>query len=312
MRKVVNLGKTWVGGLVVAAVLASACESGEGASSSTGGKIDSTAEFVAKLCAEFTGCCKAAGLPSDGVSCRALYSSIVPKADYNANAAGACVAELHAAGDAKCAGSLDALAPSCDLAFGNAGTKKPGETCSEDDECAVSPMGKVECATRYVDNSSISKCQVTVRGKEGNGPCVGTVDGIFTYGNSSQDDVPPLGYLCYVNDELTCSSSTDTCVAQRKIGESCSFAQNECVVHAYCNSVSKQCAAKGVTGAACKSDTECLDTHFCDSGDKCGARLNTGAACTENSQCLSDSCTNKACKADGLDNFGLIFLCGSN
>ncbi len=321
MKNISEFGTIWARNLMAAALLFSACSddpasgsaSPDGGAINSGSPISSSSEFISKLCAEFSGCCKAAGLPTDGASCRAVYSAFSPKSGYDGKAAGNCIAQLKKAGDTICGLEFDTVAPSCNLAYASPGTKKPGETCSDNDDCAPSPMGKVECATQSTGGETIQKCQVTLRGKLGSDPCVGSVEGNLTWNRQPEGDIPAVGYLCYRSDALTCSSDTNTCVALLKVGESCKgFAFEErCVDGAFCDGAA-QCAMKGGLRAPCRNDEECIDTHYCGVDETCAARSKTGAACTEDSQCLSDSCVNRACESNNSDEFGLVFLCGSN
>lgn len=183
--------------------------------------------------------------------------------------ADACVAELRAKqSDAKFCGAPLKLAPSCERALRpkSTGTKPPGEACSMTKECAPSSEGSVECA---IADDSVGKdfvCAVTVRGKEGDGPCTETVGEAGTEGSASAF---PKSYACAEADGI------------------------------YCNETTRKCSAIGKTGAACSTETyACGSKGWCDQG-KCAARRDDGAACARTETCQHGSkCEAGVCARD--------------
>jgi hypothetical protein len=264
--------------------------------------------FISQLCAEYAGCCEAAGRPSDGAQCRAFYGAFVSAASYDQAAADACLEELRAEPDICDNGS--ASTPSCSRVFSSArGTKKPGEPCEDDDDCAAAEAGRVECVSSFSAGASVQQCQVRLPGQAGSSPCVGTVDGNITYYSGTDDTIPPTGYLCDRADGISCNGQTGACESLAAVGEPCSGSQ--CVPSAYCDFMEGVCKQQLELGAACTDDEECMEDAYCaTSGKTCAARAATGAACTTNAECASDRCTNQKCAVE--ENLSLTFLCGTN
>lgn len=295
---------------VFLAVFVLGCSSG-----SSGDSPQNT--FVAQVCEQYMPCCAKAGKPSDGAQCRALYGAFAASSTYDAAAADRCLAEIKVQAGTSPSFCEDGMSsskvPSCAAVFKTAtsGTRKPGETCNEDSECAPSTEGKVDCRSVFVASATIKKCQVQVAGKAGDGPCLGTVDGNLTSYNSSGDtDVLPRGYLCDVKDGLRCDSTTDKCVAIAKTGEACaSTGSYSCTKDAYCDG--KLCVTKKAAGAACDTfSDQCAEGTYCDSTTKaCTTSLPVGAKCTSSSQCVTRSCSNGACAA-ASGSLTTALLCG--
>jgi hypothetical protein len=266
-------------------------------------------QFIAQLCAEFSGCCKAAGRPSDGAQCRAFYGAFAPATGYDQTAATACLDEVKAVGSVCDANSLDS--PSCGKVFAGSGTKKPGETCEDDNDCAPAESGRVECASEYVNGANIQQCQVRLPGTAGSTPCVGTRDGNITFYSGVSDAIPTTGYVCDVADGLSCDSQSGACKSLGAVGAACTGSSYQCVAAAYCSFTENQCKARLALGAACEDDDECAATAFCEpTGNTCAARHAIAAVCANNAECESDNCTNLKCGAK--DDLTLAFLCGSN
>jgi hypothetical protein len=305
MNKVLGIGAAF--GLSVVAGMS--CGDGAGSASA----------FVQSYCDILKPCCAMAGLRSDGVSCNALLGAFASPSAYNKEAGSACLAGLRAAASKPdfCQTFGDSEPESCGDAFGNgpAGNKQPGEACEDDGDCARSSEGKVECQTTFVNSATVSKCQIRIKGKAGDQPCVGTVEGNVTSGNSGLEP-PPRGYLCYISDGLRCDSTTDACVALKPVGEACtSSVADECVTSAYCDTTLRKCTERKQTGAMCTSsfsNPQCADGLYCSTTNRtCAAALADGAACTQNEQCKSTDCVNGSCGRDGGGDFGLTFICGS-
>jgi hypothetical protein len=282
-----------------------------------GGDAATPSSFISKYCELFSPCCQMAGLPTDGNQCRTFLGAFTAAGDYDRSAGEACLADLSAmSGKADfCAagGNSDA----CDRVFngGGGGSKKPGEACTEDSDCAPSSEGKVECQSRTVMGMEKRICQVQIRGKEGDTPCVGTVDGnitSFSYSGTSMD-IPSRGFLCYMSDGLRCDSTAGACVKLKAAGEMCSGSSIECVKTTYCDFTMRKCLDRKPAGAPCASSTECADGNACGSASPrvCVAQLADGAACTQSAQCRSGQCVNGKCDKTGSTDFGLALLCGS-
>lgn len=279
---------------------------GCGGSDSGAGDKD---QFIAQLCAEFADCCEAAGRPSDGAQCRALYGAFTPASGYDQAMAQACLDEVRAVQNACDTSSVST--PSCRKVFATSGgTKKPGESCEDDDDCAAPESGQAECVSDFVNQASVRQCQVQLPGTVGSAPCVGTVDGNITIYSGSADGIPLTGYLCNRADGLTCDGQTGACESLAAVGEACA-GQSQCVPSAYCAVAESVCKQRLALGAACEDDDQCLSSAYCEPGGKaCAARRATGQACTINAECESDDCTNQKCAAD--NDLSLAFLCGTN
>ena len=294
--------------------MAAACSSGD----SGGSVAASSNSFVEQLCAEYAPCCAAAGKPADGAQCRAFYGAFTAGATYDPAAGSKCLEEIraHKSSPTFCQDGMSSRnAPSCAKAFGDGkvGTAKPGETCGEDDDCAPSSEGEVECRSDYKDGTTIKKCQVQVVGKAGDSPCLGTVDGnVTSYVGSSMSEMPTKGYLCNVADGLRCDSATAACQKIPKVGEPCTTAGSYgCTKDAYCDATgSKVCIARKTAGQACELyRDQCADGTYCHETTKvCTTSLADGTACAKSVECLSESCVNGKCEPRG--DFSTALLCG--
>jgi hypothetical protein len=287
-------------GLVLAAV-------GCGKDSDGAGDKD---QFISRLCDELADCCEAAGRPSDGAQCRVFYGAFAPSGAYDQAAGSACLEEIRAAGERKCEAS-SMTTPSCSKVFASGGTHKPGEACEDDSDCAPSASGRVECVSNYSAGATTRQCQVRAPGQAGSSPCVGTVDGNVTYSSGSSDAVPAMGYLCALDDGLSCDTRTGACEALGAEGAPCSGGSYQCVSSAYCAFSEGVCKSRLAIGATCQRDDECQAGAYCTAdGQVCAGRRAAGQACASNAECESDNCTNTQCAPE--NNLALAFLCGSN
>ncbi len=286
--------------------------------SSNGSVAGDRDSFIAQLCQQYMPCCAKAGKPADGAQCRAFYGAFAASNNYDPAAGSACLSEVKAAAASPtfCDNATSTnVSPSCGKVFpaSGGGSKKPGETCAQDNECASSTEGPVECRSLFKDGATIKKCQVQIAGKAGDTPCLGTVDGNITSYNSSGDtDILPRGYLCNVKDGLRCDSTTDKCVAIAKVGEPCEgFGSNLCTDDAFCDTTQKKCVARKAVGEMCTSD-QCVEGAYCNTTTRlCTASLAVGAACKSSSECITRSCVNGACAKSGSGtDFTTAFLCG--
>jgi hypothetical protein len=161
------------------------------------GKSDAE-KFADSYCAEIAKCCGQAGLPADGKVCHQWAAFAEAGGSYNASAGNACLAEIKTEVSAGtfCADQSSSGPSQCDSVYGTSsnGSKKPGETCDFDSDCASSSLGAVACASLYVNGAFIDKCQVRIPGKAGDA-CIGTQDGLAfaSYQTSDATDVPAQG-----------------------------------------------------------------------------------------------------------------------
>ena len=281
------------------------------------GKSDSE-KFADSYCAEIAKCCGQAGLPADGKMCHQWSAFAEAGGSYNASAGNACLAEIKVEVSAGtfCAGQNSSGPSQCDSVYGtsgSSGSKKPGETCDFDDDCAKSSLGDVACANLYVNGAFIDKCQVRIPGKAGDA-CIGTQDSLAfaSYQTNDTTDVPAQGYVCNTSDALQCKSGT--CVALLSAGDKCS-STSDCVRATYCDYSKGQCTTRVATGSTCKGSdsSECIEGDYCDSTTKlCAAKKANGGTCTSMEMCQSSNCPSGTCQSNGLDTMGLGLLCGSN
>jgi hypothetical protein len=287
----------------------------------SGGGAGSAESFIASYCDVFaTNCCAKADLRTDGLQCRAFFGAFVSTAQYDKQKGEACLAAVReAAGKSDfCTTSSNPSPLVCESVFGmSTGTKKPGEACEEDDDCAASSEGEVECVSSFNAGAEVRKCQVRVRGKAGDQPCVGDVDGGTTISNSVTE-IPTKGFLCHAQDGLRCDATTDSCTTFKAVGEACSSTSSfrrECVAEAYCDTTQRKCVPRKAVGVACTntglSQNECVDAAYCGDAKQCIAQLTDGVACTSNRQCRSDNCLNSVCRPSTTSDFGLALLCGA-
>jgi hypothetical protein len=264
-------------------------------------------QFISELCAEYAGCCEAAGRPSDGAQCRAFYGAFVSASSYDATAAQACLEEVRARQD-QC-DSSSASAPSCGKVFtSSSGAQMPGDECEDDADCAPASSGRVECVSDFVGDATIRKCQTRLPGKAGSSPCVGTVDGDITFYSGVTEGIPPTGYLCDLADGLSCDGQTGACESLAAVGEPCGGAQ--CVQSAYCAFTEGVCVARVALGAACE-DGQCVAGAYCQASDNtCAALRVDGADCEAAEECESYQCINQKCAIE--NDLSLAFLCGTN
>jgi len=310
MMRAMDMNRRGTWGLMVAGALALTCGDDGGAGT--------TSAFVNSFCDLMQPCCAMAGRPADGKQCRLLYTAFAP-ANYNPTAGEACLNALRAVSGQPnyCTETVNNV-PACDDAFPDApgmGSKKPGEDCNQDNDCAPSSEGKVECQHTLSGGVEIRKCQVQVTGKEGDKPCAGTVEGnVTSYNPITGSEIPVKAYLCRTADGLYCDWDTDTCTRFKAVGEACSGSM-DCGRGAFCET--GKCAARKAAGQMCMggfgSRQECVDGLFCqESSMTCAAQMGHGAACTESEECKSRDCVNGKCEGEIPDDLGLAFLCGGN
>ncbi|MBI5531883.1 MAG: hypothetical protein HY898_04155 [Deltaproteobacteria bacterium] len=270
--------------------------------------------FLSEMCSLLAPCCAEAGVQSNPGMCAQAYSAMLGSAVYNAQAGEECLTALRTATSNGTVCNMSAMSnPACDRAFskgGGGGTRKPGETCSEDSDCAAQSAGDVQCLHGYdsTTNSNTETCTNVLEGKAGDTPCVGTRDGSITMYSTGSGTAPAVGYLCDKAAGITCDYATHACKPLGNIGDACNYSDSDCVDAAWCNTKDKKCAARVGAGSPCTtSKSECDVTTYCNESKVCTTLVANGQPCTTSDQCKSHSCTNGACKA--TVDFGLMFVC---
>lgn len=297
--------------LVLSGAALSAVVACSGTSGSQGGQgAADKGSFAVQYCQLIAPCCGKANLRTDGVACQNLITGT--SNPYDAAAGTACVQEMNAASQAAtfCDDLGASAAPSCKRVFSTAtGAVAPGGACGSDSDCAPSSAGNVRC--RSTSNAKI--CQVLISGgKEGDSPCVGTVDGTTTsYTGSSQGTPPSTGYLCDKASGLRCDSTTSRCARLQDPGGPCTSSE-ACVATAYCDTAKQLCAARIAAGGACSTSSSCVPEADCNTtSHTCVARLPDGSACKSGSECGSRACVNGQCgKSPGGTALVLALYCG--
>jgi hypothetical protein len=236
----------WTSRLVGLAGLAIACSPGCGKSDSE--------KFVDSYCAEVAKCCGQEGKAADGKTCHNLMTVFSAAGTYNSANGDACLAEMRSETSTGTfcaqlnAGSSASSSSPCDAVFGNAstGSKKVGETCDFDFDCATPSTGQVGC--------NLGVCTVLLAA---GGACTFAaecVHGAF------------------------CDSSKSVCADRVAAGGTCTGRDSaECVDGYYCPSGSLHCTAQVAAGAACTTAAMC-QSGSCSSGtcqpngfDLCGS-----------------------------------------
>jgi hypothetical protein len=250
---------------------------------------DPVAAFIGRYCDVYKPCCMAAGLPADGVACRAQFtSSLSPGGKYDAMLGDSCIAGLQQISGRPGFCEGDVLPPSaCMQTFG--GVADVG--CTQDSDCPPSDQGDVHCISSTMNGKPLHQCQIQMRGQLGSTPCLGSVrGGIALYAGTSDGSIPAEAILCDAADGLRCDGTA--CVALAVAGEGCSGLSDECVDGDFCDATVGACAVRKTIGAACIDQAlECADGAYCDTDSlTCVAQLDIGAACTANVQCLTGNC----------------------
>lgn len=306
-----QIAAVFLGGVLVwgAAGCGGTESKGSGKGPTTLQPVGNQDEFIAQLCDEYMPCCEAAGRPSTGAQCRAFYAAFAPTSGYDRIAAGACLDEIRAADDQCDMSSTDS--PSCNQVFVSSGTKRAGEACDQDSDCALPEAGQVTCRDGYANGASIRQCQVRLEGQAGSAPCLGTREGNVTYFSGNNEGVPLSGYVCDVGDGLACDSATGACQRLPMGGEACLAGQYQCEVAAYCSFPESICKRRSALGAICTSADECSLGAYCDlTSSTCKASRGAGEACASSDECSSHDCTNQKCGPDS--DLALVLLCGTN
>jgi hypothetical protein len=223
------------------------------------------ADYTDMYCALLAPCCAAAGRPDGAATCRA---TLVPPSPppYRPDMAASCLTLLRAAADTPtfCTAGVAAAAATCARVFSAVvASQRLGEPCPDTAHCLLSPQGPVTCAGPM----GMGRCQVALRGREGDGPCVATVGGPLVVPGGDLVGTSAKGYQCHVTDGLYCDDATAACARSKPAGAACtSF--GECGPTHYCEDGSGRCTPRKREGAPCAVDEECPST-FCGEDNSC-------------------------------------------
>jgi hypothetical protein len=251
---------------------------------------DGFERFMQSYCEGLVPCCEPAAKRAAG-DCVATLGAKKPDIDFDREKGTACLAELGAKkGDPALCKDVAKAAPSCSAALRErSGPKKPGEPCTRRGDCASSTEGKVECAVE----SGGSVCELTIVGKEGDGPCAGTLDGVDLV-------EPPPGtraaraFTCDYAAGLYCDRTKNACAKVQDAGGPCDpGTARSCTRTSWCNA--SKCTARAPVGSACDS-TRCMIEATCDTTtNKCVPLAAPSAACETSDQCASHFCSEGRC-----------------
>ena len=279
-------------------------------------------KFNDTFCSYVGGCCKQLGLSGNANTCGQFMSLASAGGHYDSKRGDACLAEMKAevAAGTFCSASSASAPSACDSVYsgGTSGNKKPGDPCNVDGDCAPSTEGKVVCASLFINNAFVDKCQVQIAGKAGDTPCLGTQEGgVFSNTFSgTPTDVLARGYVYDTANGVFCNGATNACVALLSAGAPC-IGSSECLRTTYCKSPPDVCTARVASGDACSptDDSPCVDGFYCNSVSKtCVAKLANTSPCSDSQMCQSDYCSG-TCQSNPLSSIGsalgFALLCGS-
>ena len=157
-----------------------------------------------------------------------------------------------------------------------------GLECNDDDICQpVSERGGVGSAcTRSGFTDPFGECDFTA-----NLLCIDSVCAEASFTSSAGADCGSNGVMC--EGDFICPLSTNgsitQCSAPKAVGETCleGDAQNvtliACVTTAFCDSESRQCAAKKAEGERCDQDGHCQSGNCDEMSEVCSAQANEPA-----------------------------------
>jgi hypothetical protein len=190
-------------------------------------------------------------------------------AKFDPKAANECIAGLRQVVKACEIGNAEVtlLNDACSRVY--AGTKKPGEACKANLECASSPEGRAYCVA-WTKDAPAGSCVIRKFPAASGDVCdTSTARPVIAVCDSAE------------TSELQCDEPTKTCKARIAIGESCATSADGCVKGAYCNSKTRRCEPTLAAGAECGDTTDCSSDNYCDgSSHTCVAKKAKGESCT--------------------------------
>lgn len=245
--------------------------------------------FIKSYCDRLVGCCLPAGRRTAD-DCTAILRAKKPDLQFDRAKGDVCLEELAKRPIADSCKDTSTKAPACRVALADkSGAKKTGEACTKRSDCTTVPEGEVTC-TNEVGGSV---CEVTIAGKEGDGPCLGTLESGVIY-EQIQGTRAPRAFTCDTAAGVYCNRTSTKCEKVGDIGGACEKGTvRACVRAAYCDATSK-CAARVAVDASCAT-AECVREAKCDATQKCVALKSGSAICTESSECTTGYCKEGRC-----------------
>ncbi len=268
------------------------------------------AAYAHAVCDNAAACCQSNALTYNAANCLTAAEGIVQAflvnpaiasgGTYSQSAASACLtavtASVVACNDLVASTPQSTQIASCNAVI--AGTKQPGDPCTQSTDCAPPADGTVSCldftsTTGSSDGGStsvsVSLCQVTVPG---------------TTGAACNNDIVGAGSLPARTTDCGQAASAFNCVngvcqAKGAVGATC-LSGLDCVSTAYCNGGT--CAARQPLGAACDAVADSCDAAtYCEpTTTTCTARLAAGMPCTSAvDQCLGE-CQSNVCRSSSI------------
>ena len=316
---------SWIGVALAALGACTSTTAGGGGGSGGLGKES----FFAQYCEKLAPCCATAGLATNAAKCQAIYGAFTATGTYDAVAAQKCLTAMNGATLDKTTCSAAGLGLSAaDAAIcksvvtatgSSGGTKKPGEPCASDGDCATDPDAKVICRSFFTSGATVKQCERFAHGKVGDA-CTTDYDPDASYTSYYASEVTATTAECWISEGLYCASSFATgttiytCKTAGDTGGACTYSSSNhaCIKGNYCDNKTSKCMKFKAIGEACSASSECGSKTFCDAtAKKCAAQLGAGAKCAKSEECESGSCTNSACVASGMGISGMSFVCGN-
>lgn len=245
--------------------------------------------FIKSYCGSLVGCCQPAGRRKAD-DCTAILRAKKPDLQFDRAKGDACLEEIQKRPIAEMCKDTGSKAPSCRAALADkSGPKKSGEPCVKRSDCTTLPEGDVTCSNEV--GGAI--CEVTIVGKEGDGPCLGTMENGVLY-EQAQGTRAPRAFTCDTGAGVYCNRTTQKCEKIGDVGGACERGTvRACVRAAYCDATGK-CAPRVAVDASCAT-AECVREAKCDATQKCVALKGGSAICMEPSECASGYCKDGRC-----------------
>jgi hypothetical protein len=247
-------------------------------------------DFFDRYCEYQARCCTQSGLRGDpAVCCAGLGMFPLTSIPFDPRLAGACLNDLDAGRFPPdfCPPSYKGLLECYNKQLDN---RPLGAPCLVWADCAPSKEGSVDCA--YPSHV----CQEVLRGREGDGPCLGGVAD-----DTSTAATPPRVFDCYPDDGLVCDETAKICRRLAAAGDPCS-SFDDCDRASYCASDGRCTPTQSVGDACDPAEGGCGSAAFCaELTGRCTPYLALGASCSSTSAtalCVSFACVQGRCVSE--------------